>query len=233
MKPDWQTEDGRIQLYCGDCLTILPHIGKVDAVVTDPPYGVMLGEVVNGQAKDKGQTSYTGFSDTPEYLKKMVVPFIGLCIERFSRVVLTPGNRNFWLYPPSNDFGVWFNPAGTSIGKWGFILAQPILFYGKDPRAGKGSGASSTWGGHDRDKSIRNKEGGHPCPKPIKFTSWLVNKASLENEIILDPFMGSGTTGIACIRMGRKFIGIEISPEYFEIAKNRIKIELQQQLLNL
>ena len=233
MRPTWQSDNGDIQLWLGDCREILPHIGKVDAVITDPPYGVMLGEVVNGQAKDKKQTAYSNFSDTPEYLESVVVPFIKECIERFHRVVLTPGTRNFWLYPPSNDFGVWFNPAGTSIGKWGFILAQPILFYGKDPRAGKGSGASSTWGGHDSDKSIRNKADGHPCPKPVKFTSWLVNKASLKGETILDPFMGSGTTGIACIRMGRRFRGIEISPEYFEIAKKRIQIELQQQLLPL
>jgi DNA modification methylase len=77
---------------------------------------------------------------------------------------------------------------------------------------------------------IKGKQ--HPTQKPLELMTWCIGLAS-NVQTILDPFMGSGTTGIACIRTGRKFIGIEISPEYFEIAKNRIKIELQQQLLPL
>lgn len=73
----------------------------------------------------------------------------------------------------------------------------------------------------------------HPNEKPYPVMTKLVQSVSDETQVVLDPFMGSGTTGIACIRTGRRFIGIEISPEYFEIAKKRIQLELQQQLLPL
>ena len=69
---------------------------------------------------------------------------------------------------------------------------------------------------------------GHPCPKPLEWMEWLVLKSSpFENETILDPFAGSGTTGVACIRTERRFIGIEKEPKYFEIACKRIEREWQ------
>ncbi len=67
------------------------------------------------------------------------------------------------------------------------------------------------------------EKNGHPCPKPIKSWQKLVNRVSRKGETILDPFMGSGTTGVACAKLGRKFIGIEIEPKYFDIACERIQ----------
>jgi site-specific DNA-methyltransferase (adenine-specific) len=121
--------------------------------------------------------------------------------------------------------GVWFNPAGTSIGRWGFMLASPILYYGKNPRNVKKSGASSVWGTNDRDKELKAL---HPCPKPLKFITLAVNKVSLEGETILDPFMGSGTTGVACVNLQRRFIGIEIEEKYFDVSCKRIEIAVAQ-----
>ena len=66
-------------------------------------------------------------------------------------------------------------------------------------------------------------KGKHPCPKPESFMRWMVGKASLPDETVLDPFMGSGTTGVACMNLGRRFIGIEIEPKYFDIACERIE----------
>lgn len=218
---------GDCTLYLGDSLDVIPTIGMVDAVVTDPPYGVMLGEVDNGQSKAKGQTPYTKFSDTPEYIDLVVVKVIKSCITKFHRVVATTGNRNMWLYPKPDDIGVWYNPAGTSRGRWGFnLVVTPILYWGKDPRAGKGSTPSSCWGKSDSVSDIKNKF--HPCPKPLLFTKWLVDKASLFGETVLDPFMGSGTTGVACAVMGRKFTGIEIEEKYFDIACRRIEDAYKQ-----
>ena len=89
---------GNATLYLGDCLEILPHLPKVDAVITDPPYGVMLGEVDNGQARAKDQQPYTMFSDTVEYLESVVVPAFVLSLGRAQRAIITPGNRNAFLW---------------------------------------------------------------------------------------------------------------------------------------
>jgi len=214
---------GDATLYLGDCLEILPTLEKVDAVVTDPPYGVMLGEVVNGQSKAKNQQPYTTFSDSIEYVQDVAVKAIKQCIERHGRVVLTPGLRNAFKYPEPDDIGVWYIPAACSRTKWGFATSQPILYYGTSPRAGKGDTAT----GFSRMAVASDTR--HPCSKPIEVMEWMVNKASTEaNDTILDPFMGSGTTGVACANLGRKFIGIEIEPKYFDIACERISAAYAQ-----
>ena len=214
-----------ITIYHGDCREILPTLPKCDAVITDPPYGVGLGEVVNGQARDKAQTPYTMFSDTPEYIREVVVPAFTLAMMGAKRGICTPGNRNVFLYPPADDIGVWYNPAGTGRGKWGYILAHMILYYGKDPRAGKCATASSAWGLNDAVGDLKQKL--HPCPKPELFMHWMVQKATtIEGEIILDPFMGSGTTLVAAKNLGRKAIGIEIEEKYCEIAAKRLSQEV-------
>jgi len=220
---------GQATLYLGDCREILPSLGPVDAVVTDPPYGVMLGEVDNGQARAKEQQPYTMFSDTVEYLETVVVPSFSMALERARRAVVTPGNRNAFLYPRPADVGVWYNPAGTGRGKWGFILAHLIFYYGVDPRAGVSATASSTWGKSDPVGAI--KADGHPCPKPLLFMRWMVDKASVAGEMVLDPFMGSGTTGVACMDTGRNFVGVEIEPRYFEQACERIYNAQRQERL--
>jgi DNA modification methylase len=212
-------------LYLGNCLEILPELEKVDAVVTDPPFGVLLGETKNGQQREKNRDAYTSFSDTPEYIRDVVVPAVKMALSKAKRGLVIPGTRNCFLYPPPDDMGVWFNPAGTSIGKWGFILSSPILYYGKNPRNYKKSGANSIWGRFERLADLKKI---HPCPKPLKFMTWAVNKASLEGETVIDPFMGSGTTGVACENIGRRFVGIEIEEKYFDLACERIALAVSQ-----
>ena len=217
MKPYYQDES--VTLYHGDCREILPQITElVDLVLTDPPYGVSLGEVDNGQARAKNQQPYTMFSDTQGYLETVVIPAFKTALKLAPRAVMTPGNRNAFLYPPPSDIGVWYNPAGTGRGKWGFILAHLIFYYGIDPRAGTNATASSTWNRQRGD----GLSGDHPCPKPLEFARWLVQKGSLEGETILDPFAGSGTTLRAAKDLGRKSIGIEIEERYCEIAAKRM-----------
>lgn len=199
---------GDATLYLGDCLEILPTLPKVDAVITDPPYGVGI--------------EYGSFEDTPGYISDVVIPAIQLCRNLCDRVVVTSGNKCAWDYPKPDDWGVWFNPAGTGFGKWGFNLAHMILYYGKDPKPK--TSASSVTGLHDRSDTY-----GHPCPKPFPFMRWLVDKASLPCDVVCDPFMGSAMTGQACVRYGRKFIGIEIEPKYFDIACERIENAQRQQ----
>ena len=203
---------GRATLYCGDSAELIPTLTGVDAVITDPPYGVLLGGKSNS-LKD----SYESFEDTPENVWSICVPIINSCRERFDRIALTPGVRNMFLYPKPNHVGSFFYPSGAGCNSWGFSCWQPIFFYGKDPYGGKGSRPDS------KESCETSEKNGHPCPKPIGQMKWLVNRASLVGETVFDPFMGSGTTGVAAVQMDRDFIGCEIEPKYFEIACRRIE----------
>jgi len=216
----WREEvlaDG-VRLICGDCLEVLPTLGCFDAVVTDPPYGVGLGQA---GPTSIGKTAYASFEDTPEYLRTVCVTAIKECLARGWRVVMTPGNRNCFAYPAPDEIGAIYNPAGAGFSRWGFTTSQPILYYGKDPHspAKKPQALLST---------ELTEKNGHPCPKPIKLMQWLVARASLPGERVLDPFMGSGTTGVAAVKLGRKFTGIEIDESYFSIACRRIEAALRE-----
>ena len=215
---------GDCTLYQGDCLEILPMLGKVDAVVTDPPYGVGFSgktAVQRGGGTKKQIGGYNSFVDSVENITLVVIPAVTLALEMARRGAVTPGTRNLFRYPPADDIGCFFSAAGTGVGRWGFTCSQPILFYGSDPflEAGKGSRANSLGQTYPNDANAV----GHPCAKPIPQMMWLVGRATSETDIVLDPFMGSGTTGVACVKLGRKFIGIEIEPKYFDIACERIQ----------
>jgi hypothetical protein len=197
--------------------------GCVDAVITDPPYGVNL---VEKSHKDKtyfyGNDGYEILEDSPEYITRVVIPAIELARRKFGRVILTPGTRNTFLYPQPDEIGGIYQPAGTGSGKWGFICCAPILFYGKDPYLAVGLGRRpNSWAQPATDFAEVN---GHPCPKPIGLMLWLVGRASLKDETVLDPFLGSGTTAVAGKKLGRHFLGFEISPEYCKIAEERIAL---------
>lgn len=214
---------GDATLYCGDCMEILPTLGKVDAVVTDPPYGIGLS-AKHAKQRDGSVSVREGcysFDDTPEYINTVVVPVIRRCIGMVRRVTLTPGTRNMWSYPPADDVGCFYSASGTGMGKWGFTCMQPILYYGADPFLEHSLGCRSNSFGkiYPNDANEIN----HPCAKPIRMWAALVARATYDTDVILDPFMGSGTTGVACANLGRRFIGIEIDPRYFEIACKRIR----------
>jgi site-specific DNA-methyltransferase (adenine-specific) len=214
-------DDGNgIVIYHGDAREILPQIKGFNAVITDPPYGVSLGDVDNGQARAKKQQPYSCFIDSPAYLKEVCIPVIEMALSSSVRGAIFPGNRNVSLYPQADEIGCWYCPAATSRGKWGFITSNIILYYGKSPRAGIGDIANSFSMQTGRD------EYDHPCSKPYKVMEWLVEKASKPTDTILDPFMGSGTTLRAAKDLGRKCIGIEIEEKYCEIAAKRLGQEV-------
>lgn len=217
---------GDCRLIQGDCLEVMPLLGEFDACAMDVPYGVNLGNVKNGQAKRKNQQAYNCFPDTPEYVESVCVKAIQYCADNYRSTAVTIGNRNMFKYPQPADMGVWWNPAGTSRGKWGFnCVVTPIFYYGKDPRAGRGSFPSSPVGiGASREAANID----HPCGKPLSFMKWIVARVSSVGEQVIDPFMGSGTTGVACVKLGRKFTGIELDPDYFDIACRRIEEAYKQ-----
>jgi len=214
-------QDDAVIIYNADCRETLPSLPKVDLVLTDPPYGVGL-EAKRAKLRGGGvqvrKGSYS-FEDSPEYLKSVVIPVIELCRKLAKAVVVTPGTRNLWLYPPSEDMGCFFSAASTGMGKWGFTCMQPILYYGKDPYLAEGLGSRANSSGQTYPNDANTFD--HPCAKPIRMMLWLVNRTSLPNQSIVDPFMGVGSTLVAAKQLNRKCIGIEIEEKYCEIAAKR------------
>lgn len=225
-------QDG-ITIFHADCRNVLPllDLPAIHSVITDPPYGTNFSgkaavQRTGGRWTKKLPGGYS-FTDDPQYVRSVVVPIIvALCTEIRS-VVVTPGVRNAWLYPQPDDLGTWFTPSGNGMSSWGFVCSHPILYYGRDPYlAARLGGRPNSTGYHWPNDANTS---GHPCAKPISFMKWLVNRASLPGEMVLDPFMGSGTTLRSAKDLGRKAIGIEIEERYCEIAVKR----LQQQVLPL
>jgi len=219
-----------VTLHLGDCREVLPTLGKVDAVVTDPPYGVGLTAKQHKWFVSNGE-GYASFDDTPENVQAVAVSAVALAITIARSVVVTPGTECAFLYPKPDDIGTVFNSSGTGSGRWGFKCSTPVLFYGKCPYLATGKGRrANSWQQPPDDYAEKSA---HPCPKPLGMMQWLVTRASLLGETVLDPFMGSGTTGVACVQLGRKFIGIELDPGYFDIACKRIENELRRPRLDL
>jgi site-specific DNA-methyltransferase (adenine-specific) len=218
---------GDATLYLGDCLEILPTLPQVSAVVTDPPYGVNLGN--HGAALDGRKShvlvkaGYESYEDTPENFAGTIVPAIKQAIALADRAAIFCVAPNCWLLPAPDQIGGVYVPAAQGRSKWGFKSFSPLLLYGSAPNLNLGAKATA-W------RSVAAGDvNGHPCPKPIY---WMVNVVDLcapKGGVVLDPFMGSGTTGVACAQLGRKFIGIEIEPKYFDIACERIDNAYRQQ----
>lgn len=203
-----------IKLYQGDCLEVLKTLeaGSVDAVVTDPPYG--LGEKWNGG----GGTSKSSWKMKPEEAKRWdMQPAKGIeKLVESARIAIVWGG-NFFPLPPSRCWLVWDKlvPDTWTTGQAELAwtnLDRPVRTY----RAATA-----------QDYSFDKKR--HPTQKPIRLMRWCVKMARLKpNSTILDPYMGSGTTGVAAVQMGMNFIGIEIDPTYFAIAEKRINAELNR-----
>ena len=206
----------------GDALEVLPTIpaGSVGAVICDPPYGIGLKHKQHKWFKQDG-TGYAGFDDTPESVLAVALPAVEEARRLASAVAVTPGPALMFRYPEPDGFGVAFNPAGAGIGPWGFQCAQPMLFYGRCPYTKRGLGNRPT--SVQQSPSDFSDKNGHPCPKPLGWMTWLVTRVSIEGDVILDPFCGSGTTGVAAIKTGRRFIGIEIDEHWADIARRRIR----------
>lgn len=224
MKPYYHDEDFGITIYLGDAREVLPTISGFDAVVTDPPYGIEFSGK-NTKHTKRIAAGYSMVEDTPENVKHVIVPIVSDLIDSGVRVVMTPGIRNMFAYPQPKHVGSIYYPSGAGLGSWGFICSQPIFYYGADPYLQTGRG--------HRPDSMSTTESApvteHPCPKPLGTMKFLVTKASLPGETLLDPFMGSGTTLRAAKDLGRRAIGIEIEERYVEIAIKR----LQQSVLHL
>lgn len=206
MKPYWTSGDGRLVIYHGDARDVLPQI-EADVLVTDPPYGVKFEGKQTRHGIHKG--GYIG--DDNADVGPLVVRE---ALARVKRAGVFPGNRNLHSYPKPEDIGCVYCPSGAGMGPWGFICFHAVLFYGKRPGTLRPSSIVSF------DTVPSN---GHPCPKPLRWMQWLIDMTSETDDVILDPFLGSGTTLDASRSRDRRAIGIEIEERYCEIAVKRLE----------
>jgi len=219
-EPDWQSENGDIKLYCGDCLKLLPEMepGSVDAVVTDPPYGI---NVVRGGGLLGSATSKAHIRGR-EYLPVTGDdrPFDPTQWLQFQEVILWGGNWFADRLPPRGRWLVWDKRNGTNSNN----MADCELAWTSSNAPARLK--SLRWMGMIRDEEKQTADRVHPTQKPVSLMMWCLQYVC--GDIILDPYMGSGTTAVACVKLSRRCIGIEIEPKYFEIAVKRVKAAIVQ-----
>lgn len=214
--PHWLSPGGEVLLINADCMAVLPLLPKVDAVVTDPPYGVDLGDT-DGTGGKHGlkRLAYHGFEDTYENFTDNIVPRINQSIDIATRAAVFTGPHIHEQRKPDAIGGV-YSPAAAGRHSWGFKNLLPVLFYGIAPDLNLGAKLPTVI-----QSSAQAEKSDHPCPKPESWMRWLVELTSRKGNCILDPFAGSFTTAVACIRTGRQCIAIEIDPKYYAIGKRR------------
>ena len=249
---------GNATLYLGDCLEILPTLDKVDAVVTDPPYGITNCEW------DKA-VALSLFWDITDFI-------VSFCGEPYTSKEITANLKHFkekliWEKHRAGNFGnakirhlkysediivlakgkYIFNPQKqprTSDRVRQAQLGNSKQWKTKSDHFSDIEYPARDWNTFDADwkfpgnilrfsgvVSTSKEKTIHPVQKPLSLMKYLILTYSNENQVIIDPFMGSGTTGVACAELGRKFIGIEINEKYFDIACKRIKQAVSEDCL--
>lgn len=189
------------QIYCGDCLDYMKEMddNSVDLVLTDPPYGInKFGDRIDKSFK----INEWDFKSDKKYFDE---------IFRISKNQIIWGGNYFYL-PATKGFIVW-----DKVQPFDFSLAM----------------CEQAWISHNIPAKmfkyrVLNDKKIHPTQKPVKLIEWCIINYSEDGQMVFDPFLGSGTTAVACINTGRNFIGIEKDPEYFKIAQNRIKKTKEQ-----
>lgn len=202
---------GNATLYLGDCLEILPHLPKVDAVITDPPYGIGRDkgfEGFGGFGEPIARTRYEGEWDNQ---RPSAAHFAAMLAAAPSQVVFG-GNFFADVLPVGNHWIVWdklntMPTFGDCELAWTNIKRNSVKKVTVEYNGLLG----------------KEQERQHATQKPIAVMAYCVTNYTKAGQTVADPFMGSGTTGVACMNLGRHFIGIEIEPKYFDIACERIE----------
>lgn len=209
---------GDCTLYLGDCREILPTLGKIDVVMTDPVWPNVSEGLIPGWDRP-----FDLFAEVAALWETTRI-VVHLRSDSDPRILASIGNRYPFIAAQWLRYAV---PSYTGRVLGGNEIAY---LFGKPIPSAPGQRVIPCMGPVVMPGDWRN---GHPCPRNIKHTIWLVYWSSVPNEIICDPFMGSGTTGVACVDLNRKFIGIEIEPKYFDIACRRIADEIARPRLPL
>lgn len=222
---------GDATLYLADCREVLPTLGRVDHVISDPPYGDAdthahhLSSVILRNGEPAGQAlGFDGIDETA--CVKMAAQWTAVAARW---CVFTCE----WKFMHALDaagllvrFGIWRKPDGApqfTGDRPGTGWEAIAICHRPGKKRWNGGGKHAVWTVPKAENAS-----GHPTGKPSGLFSAFVGDFSDAGETILDPFMGSGTTGVACARLGRRFIGCEIEPRYFDIALRRIEAEYRQ-----
>lgn len=197
MKPYY--EDDAVTIYCGDSREVLAGLAG-HAVVTDPPYGV-------------------GFKSA-EWDNEIPGWWLDLAMASAPTVAFTTGPTTLWDYPRPDWLCCWYRPASCARSKvGGFSHWAPVLVYGKAAFPVDSINLHAIK--HAAPSWIT-----HPSPKPLPLMAWMVEGTTAPGDLVLDPFMGSGTTLRAAKDLGRKAIGVELDERYCELAARRMAQEV-------
>ena len=202
--PTEKVQIGDATLYCADCREVLPLLPRFDLVLTDPPYGMgFAAQPTDYQRKNGMKPADWDNAPAPDWL-------MGLMREKADRLIVWGGN--YYSLPPTRGWLAWLK-QGNAPSMADLELAWTSM------------DMNARW----FEKSVKSASlekqlqgAAHPTQKPVDLMVWSMNFAP-EAQTVCDPFMGSGTTGVACAQLGRKFTGIERERKYFDIACERIE----------
>lgn len=194
---------GNAELYCGDCAVILPQLEPVDLILTDPPYGINWKPRVNHQDQQ--------WLDVEIDIRILAGRGRWLCV--------WGGNYYADKLPASEAWRIWLKrPAGFDDDPRTYSPCELAWTnYGGKPKI-----KTHVWDGGKRQGKAENRTFCHPAQKPVEVMEWCLYQCPDEPQTICDPFMGSGTTGVAAMNLEKRFIGIERERKYFDIACERI-----------
>lgn len=227
-------EDG-VTIYCGDCLEILPFIESVDITFSSPPYNTMKPTKPSGMYAEHNYDVNTGYDefhdDMPEHeYQSWMRDVFGLCravskglvwINHKTRYRNKQGIHPLAIFNwPYYSEVIWDRPGSTTLNARKFAPSHEFIYGFGEPHFWDSSfnKLCSVW-----RINVETKVSGHPCPFPIVMVSRCIAASCPENGVVLDPFMGSGTTLVAARQEGRRAIGIEISKSYCDVAIERLR----------
>ena len=205
LKPDWQSDDGNVVLFNADCLDVLPQLpaGCVDAVVTDPPYGI--GEH-GGKCRTRSRPQYAKHENLGWDKSRPSPKVFRAILDLGVPSAIWGGNYFADLLPPTMGWLYWRKRMGGDF-------SDGELAWTSERRALK-----------EFEKCPKGMNKTHPCEKPVSLIAWTMTRIRAKDaSTILDPFLGSGTTAVACVKTGRKCIGIEKERRYFDAAVERVQ----------
>jgi site-specific DNA-methyltransferase (adenine-specific)/modification methylase len=210
---------GNAELWHGDCREVLPLLPKHDLLLTDPPYGIegtWNGGNSHGWGAFRGEAAE--WDERPEWFAELVAKHAGQAIV---------WGGNYFPLQPSGSWLVWDKLAGKTPCDQSDVemawtnMDGPARIY------------THLWRGimRDGEENVSRSAKLHPNQKPVALLSWSLRTLGITDGLVIDPFMGSGSLGVACHRLGLHYLGIEIDPSHYATARKRLYSETAQGLI--
>lgn len=229
---------GPATLYLGDCRDILPHLGRFDLMMTDPPYGQKLNvnvrtraSISGGRNKSNGARNYAADKAYPPMLGDAEAFNPQHLLSRSENIIIWGAHKFHDRLPGGGSFLVWDKVPNGKLrcqgdGEVAWINRdQPLRIFRH-----LWDGICIAGGYETRIERIGGAQVArvHPTQKPVDLMAWSISQAKLSGGVVLDPYMGAGSTGIAAINLGFDFVGIEMEEQYFDHACRRIELALSR-----